>query len=73
LDEGQLRPETDPMQMLFELHGLILALHHDARFLRSPGALDRARAGFERTLSHYCAAPAAVRPSSVATPRKKAA
>jgi AcrR family transcriptional regulator len=53
IDSGQLRAETDPEQMLFELHGLILALHHDARFLRSPGALDRARAGFERTLSHY--------------------
>ncbi len=58
VQEGQLRPETDPDQMLFELHGLILALHHDARFLRSPGALDRVRAGFERTLSHYRAAPA---------------
>ena len=50
---GQLRADTDADQMLFELHGLILALHHDARFLRSPGALDRARTGFERTLSHY--------------------
>jgi AcrR family transcriptional regulator len=59
LAEGQLRPETDPMQMLFELHGLILALHHDARFLRSPGALNRARVGFERTLLHYCTAPGA--------------
>ena len=53
IDGGQLRAESDPDQMLFELHGLILALHHDARFLRSPGALDRARVGFERTLSHY--------------------
>ncbi len=53
IDEGHLLPDTDPTQMLFELHGLILALHHDARFLRIPGALDRARAGFERTLSHY--------------------
>jgi AcrR family transcriptional regulator len=51
--EAQLRADTEPTQMLFELHGLILALHHDARFLRTPGALDRARAGFERTLSHY--------------------
>jgi hypothetical protein len=40
---GHLRPDTDPQQMLFEMHGLILALHHDARFLRHPGALDRAR------------------------------
>jgi len=53
VEEGQLRSDTDPTQMLFEVHGLILALHHDARFLRIPGALDRARAGFERTLSYY--------------------
>ena len=51
--EGHLRSDTDPQQMLFEMHGLILALHHDARFLRNPGVLDRARAGFERVLDHY--------------------
>jgi hypothetical protein len=37
--------------MLFEIHGLILALHHDARFLRTPDAPQRARAGFERILA----------------------
>jgi AcrR family transcriptional regulator len=47
---GHLRADTDVQQMLFEIHGLILALHHDARFLRTPGATDRARAGFERLL-----------------------
>ena len=52
IDTGDLQPQTDSTQMLFELHGLILALHHDARFLRTPGALDRARKGFERILSH---------------------
>jgi len=56
IDTGDLQPQTDSTQMLFELHGLILALHHDARFLRTPGALDRARAGFERTLAYYCVA-----------------
>jgi AcrR family transcriptional regulator len=61
VEEGHLRPDTDPTQMLFELHGLILALHHDARFLRIPGALDRARAGFERALSYY---------ATVATPAR---
>jgi AcrR family transcriptional regulator len=59
VDAGELRPDTDPTQMLFEVHGLILALHHDARFLRIPGALDRARAGFEHTLTHYSVAPSA--------------
>jgi hypothetical protein len=79
IDSGDLRPETDPTQMLFEVHGLILALHHDARFLRIPGALDRARAGFERTLSHYAVAPAQpaaaaphARPSRASRPSRPA-
>ena len=38
--------------MLFEVHGLILALHHDARFLRTPGALERARKAFDRSIAH---------------------
>jgi AcrR family transcriptional regulator len=68
--EGQLRADTEPTQMLFELHGLILALHHDARFLRTPGALDRARAGFERTLFHYAhlAQDAAASPAATPAP-----
>ena len=53
IEAGQLRPDTDPQQMLFEMHGLILALHHDARFLRNSGVVDRARLGFERLLGHY--------------------
>ncbi len=50
VEQGHLPPDTDAQQMLFEIHGLVLALHHDARFLRTPGAVDRARAGFERIL-----------------------
>ncbi len=61
VEVGDLRPDTDPLQMLFEVHGLILALHHDARFLRSPGAVERARAGFERIVSHYAAVSVAAR------------
>jgi AcrR family transcriptional regulator len=53
VEEGHLRADTDPAQLLFEVHGLILALHHDARFLRTPGAIDRARAAFDRVVSHY--------------------
>ncbi len=48
IEVGHLKPDTDSTQILFELHGLILALHHDARFLRNPGALVRAQAGFRR-------------------------
>ena len=53
VDEGHLAPDTSPPQMLFELHGLILALHHDARFLRNAGAVERAQRGFERLLADY--------------------
>ena len=71
VDLGHLRADTDPMQMLFEIHGLILSLHHDARFLRSAGAEDRARAAFERVIQFYeLGAPAttsgAAMPSGVA-------
>ena len=50
IKESHLRADTDADQMLFEMHGLILALHHDARFLRNPGVLNRARTGFVRML-----------------------
>lgn len=59
-DAGQLRPDVDVAQILFEMHGLILALHHDARFLRLPNAVDRARKGFDRILADY-ALPASPR------------
>ena len=44
VEEGHLRTDTDAQQLLFEVHALILALHHDARFLRralSAGARGR--------------------------------
>ncbi|MDY0976706.1 TetR/AcrR family transcriptional regulator [Massilia sp. CFBP9012] len=50
---GHLRRDLDPEQLVFEMHGLILALHHDARFLRNPGAVERARAAFERLVENY--------------------
>jgi AcrR family transcriptional regulator len=56
IEEGQLQADTDPLQLMFELHGLILALHHDARFLRTPGAIARARLGFARLVSHHLVA-----------------
>ena len=57
VDEGHLRADTDAGQLLFEIHGLILALHHDARFLRHAGAEERARAALERLLAHAATPP----------------
>ncbi len=53
VEEGHLQADTDVTQMLFELHGLILALHHDARFLRLPRSMEHVRRGFENVLSRY--------------------
>jgi AcrR family transcriptional regulator len=58
VEEGQLRADSDVQQMLFEMHGLILALHHDARLMRTSGAPERARQGFERVVNHYLVAAA---------------
>jgi AcrR family transcriptional regulator len=53
IEAGDLRADTDAEQLVFEMYGLILALHHDARFLRMPGAVERARRGFERLVENY--------------------
>jgi AcrR family transcriptional regulator len=71
VEEGHLKPDTDPPQMLFEVHGLILALHHDARFLRHPGAVERAKTAFRRVLENY-AAPGALEDKSTARKRASA-
>jgi AcrR family transcriptional regulator len=54
IQAGHLRPDTDPHQLVFEMYGLILALHHDARFIKRPGSVNRARIGFERLIESYC-------------------
>ena len=52
-DEGHLRSDVDAPQLAFEIHGLILALHYEARFLHSEQALPRARMGFERLVQAH--------------------
>jgi AcrR family transcriptional regulator len=53
--EGHLICEADAHQIAFEIHGLILALHYEARFLRNPNAAERARRGFSHILDRYAA------------------
>ena len=49
-DCGHLRVQADPAQIAFEIHGLILALHYEARFLQKPESLARANRGFDSIL-----------------------
>ena len=50
---GDLNSDTDPDQLVFEMYGLILALHHDARFLKIRSSFDRAQSGFQRLIKNY--------------------
>ena len=52
-DAGHLYPQADAHQMAFEIHGLILALHYEARFLKTPGSIERAETGFTNILARY--------------------
>ena len=50
-EAGHLAPDADEHQMAFEIHGLILALHYEARFLKTPSSVHRANAGFTNILA----------------------
>jgi hypothetical protein len=52
-EEGHLVTHADAQQMGFEIHGLILSLHYEARFLKNPGAIELANTGFENILRCY--------------------
>ena len=47
---GDLRPDTDCEQMVFEIYGLMLMLHQDARLLRGKDSILRARKGLQRLI-----------------------
>lgn len=53
IEVGHLKSDTDARQLVYEMYGLVLALHHDARFLRIPGSVVRAQRGFERLIDSY--------------------
>ncbi len=50
---GHLSPHADEEQMAFEIHGLILAVHYEARFLKTPGSIARALQTFESILARH--------------------
>lgn len=71
-EERHLNADVDEEQMLFEIHGLILALHYEARFLKNPGSIARANTGFENILRRYgAAAPKATRSTRTARSAKE--
>lgn len=50
---GHLLKSADAEQLAFEIYGLMLAAHQDARLLRSRDGLKRARSGLARLLDSF--------------------
>lgn len=53
VDTGELCADTDPGELVFDLYGVILVLHHDARLIESADAPARARRAIERLMASY--------------------
>lgn len=64
IDCGHLSAGCDPEQLVFELYGVMLALHHDARLLRDSRAVERARRAFDRSAAFYATGTNAARTAS---------
>lgn len=60
VETGELAPDLDVDEVVFQLYGVVLVLHHDGRLLNSPDALPRARRSFERLIDSYRARGAAM-------------
>lgn len=56
IDSGELEHDTDISEMIFDLYGIILVLHHDARLLGNEGAPERARRALARIIAAHRAA-----------------
>ncbi len=61
---GHFHPHTDAHQVVFEIHALILALHYEARFLKTPGSIARAKTAFANMVTRYGGAALSTRPAS---------
>ena len=69
-EEAHLESNADARQIAFEIHGLILALHYEARFLRVPGSIERAERGFDNLIAR-CATRSTPRPPAPQPPLKR--
>ena len=53
MEEGHLRPDTDPEQLVYEMYSMIVGLLHDLRFLRDENVPKRTQRAFNRLISTY--------------------
>jgi AcrR family transcriptional regulator len=53
IEEGHLRPETDPKQIAFEMLGIVLASHNNRRLLGDREGRKRALHAFEQLVARH--------------------
>lgn len=53
MELGQLKPDTDPGQLVYEIYSLIVGLIHDSRFLRDQPARKYMLNAFDRVIAAY--------------------
>ena len=53
IEEGHLKSDTEPEQLVGEVYSLAMGLLHDIRFLRDPRAAERAQRTWERLVKTY--------------------
>lgn len=53
IDEGHLRPDTEPAQVVYEMNTLMLGYFHDLHFLRDRKVVERTWQACQRLLSTY--------------------
>ena len=68
---GELRTDTDASQLAFEIYGLMLGFHQNARLLRAADSTRRARAGLQRLIEDVRSAPASPPPAAAVTGRTR--
>ena len=61
IEQGQLRADTDPEQISFELFGIALVVHHHRRLLGYEKARARALAAFDALIERHAASPSRAR------------
>jgi AcrR family transcriptional regulator len=53
VQSGELRADTDPAQLAFEIFGIELAMHHDSRLFGFDEAIERSERALARLIASY--------------------
>lgn len=53
VEEGHLKPDTDPAQVAYEISSLMLGYFHDLHFLRDRKVVERTWQAYQRLMSTY--------------------